>query len=51
MSFHPTPYSLLPTPYSQGDVARLLRNGMTPLKSYIYSASQKLNPLAFNQHF
>ncbi|NET17745.1 MAG: hypothetical protein F6K08_35435 [Okeania sp. SIO1H6] len=28
ISFYPTPYSLLPTPYSQGDVARLLRNGI-----------------------
>ncbi len=24
----PTPYSLFPTPYSQGDVAKLLRNGI-----------------------
>ncbi|MDJ0515453.1 MAG: hypothetical protein QNJ74_04045 [Trichodesmium sp. MO_231.B1] len=23
MSFNPTPYSLFPTPYSQGDVARM----------------------------
>ena len=29
ISFNPTPYSLLPTPYFQGDVARLLRNGIT----------------------
>ncbi|NEO58873.1 MAG: hypothetical protein F6K54_41115, partial [Okeania sp. SIO3B5] len=27
---NPTPYSLLPTPYSQGNVAKLLRNGITP---------------------
>ena len=31
ISFNPTPYSLLPTPYSQGNVARLLRNGITAL--------------------
>ncbi|MDJ0518144.1 MAG: hypothetical protein QNJ74_18465 [Trichodesmium sp. MO_231.B1] len=37
ISFHPTPYSLLPTlygrcmqrPYYQGDVAIILRNGIT----------------------
>ncbi|NEP07652.1 MAG: hypothetical protein F6K25_12500 [Okeania sp. SIO2G4] len=28
MSLNPTPYSLLPTPYSQGDVARLLISGI-----------------------
>ncbi len=31
MSFNPTPYSLLPISYSQGDVARLLRNGITDM--------------------
>ncbi|NES08085.1 MAG: hypothetical protein F6K22_38100 [Okeania sp. SIO2F4] len=29
MSFNPTPYSLLPTPYSQEDVVRFLRFGIT----------------------
>ncbi|NER02589.1 MAG: hypothetical protein F6K17_08095 [Okeania sp. SIO3C4] len=28
MSFNPTAYCLLPTAYSQGNVARLLRNGI-----------------------
>ena len=32
ISFHPTPYSLLPTPYCQRDVAILLINGIiTPM--------------------
>ncbi|NEQ77589.1 MAG: hypothetical protein F6K23_33985 [Okeania sp. SIO2C9] len=34
MSLNSTAYCLLPTPYSQGDVARLLRFGIT---LYLYS--------------
>ena len=37
ISFHPTPYTLHPTPYFQGDVARLLRFGIMSLNPTPYS--------------
>ncbi len=46
MPLNPTPYSLLPTPYSQGNVARLFINGISTYAKLITHPTDSLLPVA-----